>query len=187
MLREGNGLPERFSPGFHVAELGFGTGLNLLTTWAAWEAAGQTTPLRFTSFEAFPMTAAEMARALAAFPELADYAARLVAAWGEDPSLSTLDGIDAQVVLGDARQAIARQDWQADAWYLAGVSPDKNPELRDADLIRHVALHTAPNGTAATYAAAGFVRRNLDAAGFDVTRVAGFGRQRHMTGAKVRG
>ena len=26
----GNGLPDRFRPGFHVAELGFGTGLNLL-------------------------------------------------------------------------------------------------------------------------------------------------------------
>ena len=38
---EGNGLPGRFADGFHVAELGFGTGLNFLTTVLAWwQAAG---------------------------------------------------------------------------------------------------------------------------------------------------
>ena len=27
---DGNGLPDRLVPGFHIAELGFGTGLNML-------------------------------------------------------------------------------------------------------------------------------------------------------------
>ena len=47
----------------------------------------------------------------------------------------------------------------------------------------HVANHTAPGGTAATYTAAGFVRRGLEAAGFTVTRTPGYGRKRHMTRA----
>ncbi|MGB0912991.1 MAG: FAD-dependent oxidoreductase, partial [Phaeobacter italicus] len=64
----GNGLPERFSSGFHIAELGFGTGLNMLAAWRAWEETGQAGPLRFTSFEAFPMEPADMAKALEAFP-----------------------------------------------------------------------------------------------------------------------
>jgi len=51
---DGNGLPERFEDGFHVAELGFGTGLNALATLDAWETTGS---FRFTSFEAFPMDA----------------------------------------------------------------------------------------------------------------------------------
>ena len=182
----GNDLPARFTPGFHIAELGFGTGLNLLTTWAAWDASGQTTPLRFTSFEGFPMNADEMARALEAFPSLAEYGQRLVAAWAEDNTLATLDGIEARVVIGDARETLAAQDWQADAWFLDGFSPAKNPELWDADLIHQVGLHTKPNGTAATYTAAGFVRRNIEAAGFDVTRVPGYGRKRHMTTARKR-
>ena len=41
----GNGLPARLRPGFHVAELGFGTGLNLLAL-----AQVATVPVRFTSF-----------------------------------------------------------------------------------------------------------------------------------------
>lgn len=179
----GNNLPARFAPGFHIAELGFGTGLNLLAAWRAWEASGQTTPLRFTSFEAFPMSAEEMARALAAFPEVADYAERLVQAWAQDPTLSTLDGIKAEIILGDARESLPLQDWSADAWFLDGFSPAKNPELWDADLMKAVGLHTKSGGTAATYTAAGFVRRGLEDAGFDVTRLPGFGRKRHMTTA----
>jgi tRNA U34 5-methylaminomethyl-2-thiouridine-forming methyltransferase MnmC len=56
-----------FLKDFHIAELGFGTALNLLVAWDAWTTAGFKTPLRFTSFEAFPMTAVIMARAHAVF------------------------------------------------------------------------------------------------------------------------
>jgi tRNA U34 5-methylaminomethyl-2-thiouridine-forming methyltransferase MnmC len=41
--------------------------------------------------------------------------------------------------------------------------------------------HTAAGGTFATYTAAGHVRRALSEAGFDVQRVPGFGRKRHMS------
>lgn len=180
----GNALPDRFAPGFHIAELGFGTGLNLLATWKAWDESGQSTPLRFTSFEAFPMSAAEMSRALDAFPEVADYAERLCQAWSVDPTLATLKGIEARVIIGDARSTLAQEDWTADAWYLDGFSPAKNPELWDAGLLAQVGQHTTVEGSAATYTAAGFVRRNLEAAGFEVTRVPGFGRKRHMTTAR---
>ena len=178
---DGNHLPARFAPGFHIAELGFGTGLNLLTVWKAWDESGQTTPLSFTTFEAFPMSTAEMQKALTAFPELSDYATRLVTAYAEDPTLATLDGIHAHVVIGDARETLTTQNFEADAWFLDGFSPAKNPELWDADLMAQVGTHTKAGGTAATYTAAGFVRRNLEAAGFTVTRTPGFGRKRHMT------
>lgn len=178
---DGNQLPARFAPGFYVAELGFGTGLNLLTAWKDWDESGQKTPLSFTTFEAFPMSTEEMQKALAAFPELSDYAARLVTAYAEDPTLATLDGINARVVIGDARETLKAQSFEADAWFLDGFSPAKNPELWDTGLMAQVGAHTKAGGTAATYTAAGFVRRNLEAAGFTVTRTPGFGRKRHMT------
>ena len=55
----GNRLPDRFCDGFHIAELGFGTGLNLLALCLLQPAQ----PIRFTSFEAFPLSADEIARA----------------------------------------------------------------------------------------------------------------------------
>ena len=126
---DGNDLPNRFGAGFHIAELGFGTGLNLLTTWAAWDAAGMTSPLRFTSFEGFPMSAEDMSRALESFPVLKPYAERLVEAWAKDTSLSTLEGIEARVVVGDARETLAQQAFTADAWFWTGFHPRRIPNF----------------------------------------------------------
>ena len=52
----GNELPARFCDGFHIGELGFGTGLGFLTAVQAWMASETKGHLYFTSFEAFPMT-----------------------------------------------------------------------------------------------------------------------------------
>ena len=173
----GNGLPERFRDGFHIAELGFGSGLNLLAAWKAWEEAGMTTPLRFTSFEAYPMDSEQMARALAVWPELASYAERLLAG-GMQMRNNTLE---LNVIIGDARETLPKWDGQADAWLLDGFSPARNPELWSPAIMKAVADRTAPNGTFATYTAAGHVRRALVDAGFTVSRPAGHGNKRHMS------
>ncbi|AXT28125.1 FAD-dependent oxidoreductase [Ruegeria sp. AD91A] len=177
----GNDLPARFTPGFHIAELGFGTGLNLLTAWSEWEASGQKGPLRFTSFEAFPMAVEDMQRALESFPELHPWSSRFLVHW--TGRTCTLESLQFEVVIGDARETLPNWEGMADAWFLDGFSPAKNPELWGADLMQEVANHTATGGTAATYTAAGFVRRGLEGAGFNVTRTPGYGRKRHMTRA----
>ncbi|WP_171124394.1 MULTISPECIES: tRNA (5-methylaminomethyl-2-thiouridine)(34)-methyltransferase MnmD [unclassified Ruegeria] len=178
---DGNDLPARFAPGFRIAELGFGTGLNMLTAWSEWEKSGQTTPLSFTSFEAYPMDPADMSRALEAFPEITPWSTRFLQHWrGGSCDLGTLR---LEVIEGDARETLANWTKSAEAWFLDGFSPAKNPELWGAELMQHVADHTTPGGTAATYTAAGFVRRGLEDAGFSVTRVPGYGRKRHMTRA----
>lgn len=175
----GNGLPARLGPGFAVAELGFGTGLNLLATLIA--AAGCAGPVRYTSFEAFPLTAAEIARALAAFPEAAAVAGPFLAAWEAGLRRFTLGPLEVEVVVGDARETLPAWAGAADAWFLDGFAPAKNPELWSEAMMGEVARHTLPGGTFATYTAAGHVRRALAAAGFTVERRAGYGRKRHMT------
>ena len=181
----GNDLPTRFGNDFQIAELGFGTGLNLLVTWAAWLQAGSPGQLTFTSFEGFPMGLADQARALAAFPDLARLARPLLAALATGPGPFALtDTLTLHLITGDARDTLPFWRGQADAWYLDGFSPAKKPEMWGAGLLAQVGLHTAPSGTAATYTAAGHVRRALTAAGFEVTRQPGYGRKRHMTTAR---
>lgn len=177
----GNDLPRRFRDGFHIAELGFGTGLNLLATLIAWQEAGLRGRLRFTSFEAYPMAVADMARALAAFPEARAVADPLLAAWARGARRFALGPVDVAIVEGDARVTLPRWQGQADAWFLDGFSPARNPELWGEALLAEVARHTAPAGTFATYTAAGFVRRGLQAAGFQVVRIPGYGTKRHMS------
>jgi tRNA U34 5-methylaminomethyl-2-thiouridine-forming methyltransferase MnmC len=70
----GNGLPGRFRDRFHIAELGFGTGLNVVAAALAWREAGIGGHLHFTSFEAFPLAPADMRAALEHFPEAAPFA-----------------------------------------------------------------------------------------------------------------
>ncbi|MBZ0128239.1 MAG: tRNA (5-methylaminomethyl-2-thiouridine)(34)-methyltransferase MnmD [Rhodobacteraceae bacterium] len=177
----GNDLPARFRDGFHIAELGFGTGLNLLATWESWLTSGQAGTLYFTSFEAFPMAEPDTARALAAFPGLAPLAADLLAALATGATRFDLGAIRVEIIEGDARQTLPGWPGRADAWYLDGFAPAKNPEMWSPGLMQAVAAHTAPGGTLATYSAAGHVRRSLAEAGFAIDRVAGFGRKRHMT------
>lgn len=180
----GNGLPERFAPGFQIAELGFGTGLNLFVALQAWRIAGMSGPLYFTSFEAFPLSASDMAQALGAFPELGALAEPFLKEWDKGHTRIELEDLIVEVIIGDARKTLPAWTGRADAWFLDGFSPAKNPELWGADLLATVADHTALQGTAATYTAAGHVRRALEAAGFEVARQTGYGRKRHMTVAR---
>ncbi len=181
----GNDLPARFFPGFHVAELGFGTGLNLLTCWQSWLDSGQDGHLRYTSFEAFPMRLRDMETALAGFPELAPLAARFLARWAEGRFRFSLDRLEVEIVIGDARETLAQWPDKADAWFLDGFSPARNPEMWGPGLMAQVARHTKAGGTFATYTAAGHVRRTLSDAGFTVERIPGFGRKRHMTRGRI--
>jgi tRNA U34 5-methylaminomethyl-2-thiouridine-forming methyltransferase MnmC len=177
----GNDLPARFAPGFRIAELGFGAGLNALAAARAWRYAGMPGELDFTSFEAFPMAAEDMARGLSRWPQLAGAAATLARAWEAGAREIDLPGMRLHVIEGDARETLPHWQGAADAWFLDGFAPTRNPELWEAGLLRQVARHTAPGGTCATYSAAGAVRARLAQAGFAVTRCAGFGAKKHMT------
>lgn len=182
----GNDLPERFRDGFHIAELGFGTGLNFLATVAAWEASSISGSFLFTSFEAFPMRREDMVKALAGFADIGLRVDDLNRLWKpEGGCIEVTPSATLQVVVGDARKTVQTWGGRADAWYLDGFSPAKNPELWEADLLAEVAEHTVSGGTFATYTSAGFVRRGLQDAGFTVERETGFGRKRHMTRGKL--
>ncbi|MEX0282277.1 MAG: tRNA (5-methylaminomethyl-2-thiouridine)(34)-methyltransferase MnmD, partial [Arenibacterium sp.] len=183
----GNDLPERFRDGFCIGELGFGTGLNFLATLTAWRDSGARGAFQFVSFESFPLPKEAAARALRAFPAVAEYCDALLEHWDavRVGNPITIGPAQLHLIVGDARDTLPCWPGQADAWFLDGFSPAKNPELWEAPLLVEVARHTREGGTAATYTAAGFVRRALNDAGFDVTRSPGFGRKRHMTRARM--
>ena len=187
----GNGLPGRFSDTFHfvIGELGFGTGLNFLETWAAWDqVAAEGALLEFHSFELRPLQRSDMARALSKWPDLTDRTAQLVSEWPDDPAGDIMILFEnsgrkmcLQVHTGFALERLETTSLQADAWFLDGFSPAKNPEMWSAELLNLVARRTANKGTFATYSAAGWVRRNLQAAGFMVEKRPGHVGKRDMS------
>ena len=138
------------------------------------------------SVEGFPLAVEEARRALSNWPELAEPAEALLEAWPEaTPGFHRVDlpGFDAvlDLAVGDVGWALDQWSGTADAWFLDGFSPAKNPELWSDSLMAEVGAHTNLHGSFATYTAAGAVRRALQAAGFQVDRLPGHGRKRHMT------
>ena len=184
---DANRLGERWQAGgaFRIGELGFGTGLNFCETFRRWKALRRPDGhLAFTSFELFPMTKPDIDRALSHWPEIAAERAALTAGWPERPEgVITIDA-DPQtrltVICADAARALTALPDRFDAWYLDGFAPSRNPEMWSEALMHTVFDHTVPSGTFGTYAAAGFVRRNLQAAGFTVERRPGFAGKREM-------
>ena len=186
----GNGLPDRWSAmspngDFRIGELGFGTGLNFCETWRQWKLRRKPgTGLHFISFELYPMRAEEIDRALSHWPEIDAERKALVAAWPAEPSGIVEIEADGQsrlsVVCGPALQGVGTSEAGFDAWYLDGFAPSRNPDMWSPELMRALFDRTVPGGTFATYAAAGFVRRNLQAAGFAVERRPGFAGKREM-------
>ncbi len=191
---QGCGLPERWwgRPGFTVAELGFGTGLNVLALLDLWRRerppAGR---LRIFSIEAFPLTPEEAGRALAKWPELAGLAERLLANWPRRDGFHRLEwpelGATLDLAVAPAEEALDRWIGRADAWFLDGFAPSRNPEMWSEALLRQVGARSAPGATAATFTVAGHVRRALDAAGFSVAKRPGFGRKSERLEARYPG
>ena len=192
-----NGLPERFAetPNFVIAELGFGTGLNFIETWSAWEATAPAgSRLEFHSFELRLLGRDDIGRALAAWPDLSGKALELTARWPDQPAGDVhIDFecgenlISLHIHSGLALEKLTAATFAADAWFLDGFSPARNPDMWSADLMRAVADHTREGGTFATYSAAGWVRRNLQAAGFKVEKRAGHTGKRDMSAGILAG
>jgi tRNA 5-methylaminomethyl-2-thiouridine biosynthesis bifunctional protein len=91
--------------------------------------------------------------------------------------------IQLDLLYGDAAStlgSIYSHQGHVDAWFLDGFAPDKNAAMWDKKLCESIAALSKPGTTFATYTSAGFVKRNLESAGFHVTKSKGYGQKRHM-------
>jgi tRNA 5-methylaminomethyl-2-thiouridine biosynthesis bifunctional protein len=189
---KGNHLPDAWSEKsvFVIGELGFGSGLNVLATWDLWN---QTKPkaaiLHIISFEGFLLDA-DAARAIhARWPELEPLSQKLIARWptrsyGSQRLWFPEDRICVTIVIGQCAQTLPQMRFQADCWFLDGFAPSKNPDMWSPSILDQVVRLSKSTATLATYSVAGPVRRHLEAVGFEVQRVDGFGSKRQRLEAR---
>lgn len=151
--------------------------------------SGNGSRLHFISVEKYPLTQADLRKALAAWPELAPLSQPLIDQWPLPVSgchrLLFADGrIRLDLWFGDIKEMLPQVPHPAtglvDAWYLDGFSPAKNPEMWTQDLFDDLARLARPDATLSTFTCAGFVRRGLIAAGFAMKKVKGHGSKREM-------
>ncbi len=181
-----NELPRRWPQLTHctIAELGFGTGLNFLETLRQWRLhCPQASSFHFISVEAWPLKKPDLRKALTRWPELELEASALLELWQTDQKMLDVlyaENVQLTVYFDDALVALQRHAFEADAWYLDGFAPSRNPQMWSAELMQEVFGHTKTGGTFTTYTSAGWVKRNLQGAGFEVEKLAGFAAKREM-------
>lgn len=179
---QGNRLPQRLAHGgtLTIAELGFGFGLNCALAITLAEKTGAKLFYHAVE-ECYPepeqiiALAAKLRTARDAYEKLWQHGSDLKAG-----KKIQIGGTSLQVFCGGVHDFLAQADFVADAWFFDGFSPAKNPTMWSADIFRAAWRLTRPGGSFATYSSAGWVRRNLLAAGFTCHKVVGFAGKREM-------
>lgn len=187
---QANRLAERYAAlsageSFAIGETGFGTGLNFLCALRLFErTAPPGASLDFFSVERFPLHDDELRAALALWPELKEDSETLLACWHRRvPGWNrwSFGRVRLTLAIADAAEALPQLPENAmDAWFLDGFTPAKNPEMWGESVLTAIARASRAGATISTYTSAGWVRRGLLQAGFDVARAPGFGFKREM-------
>jgi tRNA 5-methylaminomethyl-2-thiouridine biosynthesis bifunctional protein len=193
----GNGLPGRWRgrAQFTILETGFGLGHNFLAAWRAWRGdAARCRRLFFVSIDKHPPRRDDLARAHAGGaeggPAAAGLAAQLVSAWPpltHDLHLLDFEGGALRLLLafGDAADWLGALRCRADAFFLDGFAPDRNPLMWRRELLAALGRRAAGGATAATWSVAREVREGLAEAGFEVERADGVGGKREISVARL--
>lgn len=186
---QGNDLLDRWQQSsvkaFTIAETGFGTGLNFLSAAKLWlETAPKQATLHFISVEKHPLSLQDITSALQLWPDLTKFSVPLLTQYTmliDNRTISLYDDrVRLTLLIGDATEQLSQMTHKADAWFLDGFSPAKNPDMWQTALFEQMARHSHAATTFATFTSAGMVRRGLAAAGFKVNKRAGFGKKREM-------
>ena len=192
---------------FTIAETGFGTGLNFLTTWALWnKVAPKTATLHYIAIEKYPLNREQIKKSNSQWTELSLLAEQLYKQY-PSPLQSNVNRltfnrgrIKLTLIFDDAKNGLAglrpshscaqhvhqsgyhygSSFSPVDAWFLDGFSPAKNPDMWTLALYEVMAALSQKNTSIATSTSASDVRRNLHIAGFNVKATPGFGPKREM-------
>lgn len=201
----GNSLPERWQSSeknrpFHIAENGFGTGLNFITTAALfYETAAARNRLHYSAVEKHPLQPADISRVLSEqfdlysasepersyelsrFRELSDqFIAHYIQNRFNTRLLFAGGWITLDLYFEDTAALWPRLRLPVDAWYFDGFSPAVNPGMWSDQLFQNMAGISREGATFATFTSAAAVRKNLEQAGFRWQKREGFGRKKHM-------
>ncbi len=189
-----NNLSQRWqqldNDSFCILETGFGTGLNFLASWQLWnQCKPNKSHLHFVSIEKYPLNTQDIKKALAHWPELQDLASQLytqlppnIAGW----HTLYFDQITLTLIYDDVATALTQikdSSVRANAVFLDGFSPAKNPDMWTDSILKNISECCAQKATLTTFTAVGRIRRSLQTYGFTVKKCKGHGKKRDMLSA----
>lgn len=190
----GNDLPARLAQlnefgYFHVGETGFGSGLNILALWQLWQNVrpNNQSRLHVTTVEKFPLSRADLIRALRVWPELKSLSEQLIEQYplpisGCHRLNFPNERFSIDLWLGDAHDVfpMVAQTSAIDAWFLDGFAPSCNPDMWEEHVLKNIVRLSKIGTTFSSFSVAGILKRGLKAQGISISRPRGFLHKKEM-------
>lgn len=174
---------------FCVGETGFGTGLNILALWQLWRQlrVNNHSHLHVISVEKFPLSKADLTRALKAWPELEELSELLMTQYplplaGAHRLNFAEERFSIDLWLGDAHDILPNIEKTApvNAWFLDGFAPSCNPDIWADNVLSEVVRLSDVGTTFSSFSVAGVLKRGLQQHGISISRPRGFGSKSQM-------
>jgi len=169
-----------------VGEIGFGFGLNFLSTCQTWIQNSNEGLLTYLSIDHKIASHDEIKKLFKKFNKLNDLKMTFFDCFepihqGINKFFFPQWRVELIIYVGDVLDAISdlNKNFKADAWYLDGFDPKLNNVMWSDPVLDFIQMHSYKNTTISTFTAAGFVRRGLTQRGFEVERKKGFKFKRH--------
>ena len=195
---DGNDLVNRWKnlePGsvFNVGELGFGAGVNFLTTLKRWkESSNLESWLNYYSIEGYPLSLQDLKKVHEKYPQLDSFSISLIENYpinckGLQRIEFTKERASLTLSYCDVGESLSNLDQNTnsfDAWFLDGFSPDRNPEMWNKSILKQITELSQNGTTFSTFSSSQKVRMEIEKNGFTSEIVSGFKNKRHMLKGK---
>lgn len=185
----GNNLEERWEnfsgTNFTIGELGFGLGLNFLTTLHYWLKKERFFNLDYIGIDKKIFEKENLELIEKAFPNLNKeiMILRDCGFTGHNGfECISLPNLKIRLILITEEVEKALNEIcisNIDAWFLDGFDPRKNPEMWSEEILKAVFDLSSSDSSFSSFTSVGKVRRALQSNGFEVSKVSGFGSKRH--------
>lgn len=168
----GRRLANRDKDCFQLLEIGFGTGLNALLTLLHHQSSPHPYTLKYITYELYPLEENLITQLFSNTLSPSEWAWMQQlhqATWNQEVEI--VDGFTLHKIKADLTESplIGHND----IIYMDAFAPEKTPELWKPTFLQTLFSSASSGGWLSTYCAKGIVRRNLQAAGFEVHRLPG--------------
>ena len=195
---EGNRLQEKFlnleaETTFSIVEVGFGAGINFLTTCQEWLKEDKSNQfLDYIAFDKALFNIEDFKKTIKQCPELKEVSTVYINNYPTNISGTQRiyfedQRISLTLILGDIKSSLSylTNASNIDVWYLDGFAPDKNPDMWSKEIFKQMHLSSHKDTTFSTFTSARLVKNNLEQSGFIYELAEGFSNKRHMLKGKA--
>ncbi|BDU62594.1 tRNA (5-aminomethyl-2-thiouridylate) methyltransferase [Candidatus Borrelia fainii] len=171
-----------------IAELGFGTGLNLIALLKYLKENKLKTKINYYSIEKFPLKKEQIKKVSQFFSKDINYFKTLLKKYPNAPKKNIkykiTNNINLKILVGEAKEKLKELPKYIDYWFLDGFSPIKNPKMWNKEIFTIIAKKSKIGAKLSTFSAARIVKDGLKLANFNYSRIKGFNNKKHMIKAQ---